>query len=84
MTIYPKKADPAYGQFSKVGLGTTGLIHKMREEVIYGALESKHKALIAALWGVSMRCEPFLTHYNHKAKELRITEAEVGEVLAIG
>ena len=89
MSIDPKKVDPAYGhlkEFSKVGLGTTALIHKMREEVIFkdGALEAKYKALIAALWGVSMRCEPCLTYHMLKAKELGITEAEVGEVLAIG
>lgn len=89
MSIDPKEVDPAYGylkEFSKVDLGTTALIHKMREEVILkdGALRAKHKALIAALWEVSMRCEPCLTYYILKEKELGATEAEVGEVLAIG
>ena len=58
----------------------------MREEVIFkdGALEAKYKSLIAALWGVSMRCDPCLTYYMLKAKELGITEAEVEEVLTIG
>lgn len=89
MSIDVKKVDPAYGyfkEFSKVGLGTVGLLHQMREEVIFkdGAFSAKHKALMAALWGVSMRCEPCLTYYMLKAKELGITEAEVGEILAIG
>lgn len=88
MSIDPKKVDPAYGyfkEFSKVGLGTVSLLHQMREEVIFkdGAYTAKHKALIAALWSVSMRCEPCLTYYMLKAKELGITEAEVGEILAI-
>ncbi|MBS0271190.1 MAG: carboxymuconolactone decarboxylase family protein [Proteobacteria bacterium] len=85
----PKKVDPAFGhlkEFSKVGLKTTALLHEMREEVIFkdGAFEAKYKALIACLWGVAMRCEPCLTYYMLKAKELGVTEAEVGEVLAIG
>lgn len=88
MSTSPKKIDPAYGhlkEFSKVRLGAMALIHKMREEVIFkdGALEVKYKALIAALWGVSMRCELCLTYYMLKAKELRITEAEVGEAFSI-
>lgn len=89
MSIDPKNIDPVYGylkEFFKVGLGTTALIHKMREEMIFkdGVLSAKHKALIVALWGVSMRCEFCLTYYILKAKELGATEAEVGEVLAIG
>ncbi|ARN84793.1 carboxymuconolactone decarboxylase family protein [Candidatus Nucleicultrix amoebiphila] len=89
MTIDPKTIDPAYGyfkEFAKVGLGTAGLIHQMREEVIFkdGVLPAKYKALMAALWGVSARCEPCLTYYILKAKELGASEAEVGEVLAIG
>lgn len=89
MTIDPKKVDPAFGhlrEFSKVGLKTTTLLHEMREEVIFkdGTFEAKYKALIASLWGVSMRCEPCLTYYMLRAKELGITEEEVGEILAIG
>jgi alkylhydroperoxidase/carboxymuconolactone decarboxylase family protein YurZ len=89
MSIDVKKVDPAYGyfkEFSKVSLGSVGMLHQMREEVLFkdGVFTAKHKALIAALWSVSMRCEPCLTYYMLKAKELGITEAEVGEILAIG
>lgn len=60
MTIDPKTIDPAYGhfkEFAKISLGTTNLIHQMREGVIFkdGILPAKHKALMAALWGVSAR-----------------------------
>lgn len=57
----------------------------MRQEVIFsdGVLSAKIKALVAALWGISVRCEPCLKLYILKAKELGATEAEVGEVLAV-
>ena len=87
--LIPKKIDSAYEnlkEFSKIELGTTALIHKMREEVIFKdeALRAKDKALIAALWDVSMLCELCLTNYILKAKELGATKVEAGEVLAIG
>jgi alkylhydroperoxidase/carboxymuconolactone decarboxylase family protein YurZ len=89
MSVDPKKVDKAFEHFhafSKISAGTTRELHKMREDVIFkdSVFLAKHKALIAALWGVSARCEPCLTYYILRAKELGATEAEVGEVLAIG
>ena len=80
--------DPALslmGEFSKINCGTTQKIQQMRQDVIFkdGHLSAKLKALIAALWGVSARCEPCLEYYVLKAKELGATEKELGEVLAI-
>lgn len=80
--------DPALslmGEFSKINGGTTQKIQQMRQDVIFkdGHFPAKLKALIAALWGVSARCEPCLKYYVLKAKELGITEEELGEILAI-
>jgi alkylhydroperoxidase/carboxymuconolactone decarboxylase family protein YurZ len=57
----------------------------MRQEVIFsdGVFAAKHKALAAALWGIAARCEPCLKFYILKAKELGVTEEEVGEFLAV-
>ncbi|HZW61682.1 MAG TPA: carboxymuconolactone decarboxylase family protein [Candidatus Babeliales bacterium] len=80
--------DPALGlmgAFSKISQNTSGHIHKMREEAVFadGVISAKIKALIAALWGISARCEPCFKFYILKAKELGATENEVGEILAI-
>lgn len=83
-----KDIDTSLGlmrDFSKVSQKTTGMVQQMRQNAIFtdGLLPAKTKALIAALWGVSARCEPCLKYYVMKAKELGITEEEVGEILAI-
>ncbi len=88
MTVDPKKIDAAYEhfhEFSKVTGNTTRTINMMREEVIFkdGVLSGKQKALMATIWGISARCEPCLTYYVLKAKELGVTEAELGEALAV-
>ncbi len=80
--------DPALSHmhdFSKVTYNTAGKLNQMREEVIFndGAFSAKLKALIAALWGVSTKCEPCFKFYIQKAKKLGITEKELGEILAI-
>jgi len=82
------KIDPALGlmgEFSKVSKGTSERIQEMRQEGIFsdGIFPSKTKVLAAALWGISARCEPCLKFYILKAKELGVTEAEVGEFLAV-
>lgn len=73
------------GEFSKVSKNTVSHISKMRQEAIFtdGAFPSKIKALAAALWGVSVRCEPCFKYYILKAKEFGATVEEVGEFLAI-
>jgi len=80
--------DPALGlmgEFSKISQSTSNHIHRMREEAIFtdGTLPAKIKALVAAVWGISARCDPCLKYYILKAKELGATEEEVGEMLAI-
>jgi alkylhydroperoxidase/carboxymuconolactone decarboxylase family protein YurZ len=83
-----KVIDPALGllgEFSKVTKNTAGHIQKMRQEAVFtdGVFPAKVKALAAALWGISARCEPCLKFYILKAKELGATEQEVGEFLAV-
>jgi alkylhydroperoxidase/carboxymuconolactone decarboxylase family protein YurZ len=83
-----KAIDPALGmmgEFSKVTKNTVGHVQKMRQEAIFtdGVFPAKVKALAAALWGISAKCEPCLKFYVLKAKELGATEQEVGEFLAI-
>lgn len=73
------------GEFSKVSKNIGAHINKMRQEAIFtdGIFSSKIKALGAALWGISVRCEPCFKYYILKAKELGATKNEVGEFLAI-
>lgn len=83
-----KKIDPSFDvmkEFSKSTKGTVQHIDQMRQKAIFkdGAIPSKHKALAAALWSVSARCEPCFKFYILKAKELGATQEEVGEFLAI-
>jgi alkylhydroperoxidase/carboxymuconolactone decarboxylase family protein YurZ len=83
-----KAIDPALelmSAFSKITRNTAGHIQKMRQEAIFtdGLFPAKVKALAAALWGISARCEPCLKFYILKAKELGATEQEVGEFLAV-
>jgi len=83
-----EQIDPALGlmsAFAKVSLGTTQKIQHMRQEVIFtdGQLPAKIKALAAMLCGINARCEPCLKYYVLKAKSLGVTEAELGEMLAV-
>ena len=83
-----KAIDPALalmGEFSKVTKNTAGHIQKMRQEAVFtdGVFPAKIKALAAALWGISARCEPCLKFYILKAKELGASDQEVGEFLAV-
>lgn len=83
-----KMIDPALGlmaEFSGISHGTSSHIMKMRQEAIFteGVFSSKVKVLMAALWGISARCEPCLKFYILKAKGLGATEEEVGEILSV-
>jgi alkylhydroperoxidase/carboxymuconolactone decarboxylase family protein YurZ len=83
-----KAIDPALGlmgEFSKMTGNTAGHIQKMRQEAVFtdGAIPAKVKALAAALWGISARCEPCLKFYILKAEELGASEQEIGEFLSI-
>lgn len=83
-----KAIDPALGligEFSKLTKTTAGHVHKMRQEAVFtdGVFPAKVKALAAALWSISARCEPCLKFYMHRARELGATEREIGEFLAI-
>lgn len=80
--------DPALSQlrtFSKHSQATVGHVQAMREAAILtdGRLPARTKALIAALWGVAVRCDPCLKFYVQKAREAGASEAELAEVLAI-
>lgn len=80
--------DSALGlmdEFNKISQKTSSHIHAMRQEAIFtnGSVPAKLKALAAAVWGISARCEPCLKFYILKAKELGASEAEVAEFLAI-
>lgn len=57
----------------------------MRQEAIFsdGVLPARIKALAAALWSVSARCEPCIEAYMGKAQELGATAEETAEMLAI-
>ncbi|HSF21737.1 MAG TPA: carboxymuconolactone decarboxylase family protein [Burkholderiales bacterium] len=72
-------------EFAKITRNTAGHIQKMRQEAVFtdGTFPGKVKALAAALWGISARCEPCLKFYILKAKELGATEQEIGEFLAV-
>jgi len=81
--------DPVLGlmkEFSRRTLGTAATIQKMRQEVIFtdGKVPAKYKALGAALWAVSARCEPCIRFYIQEAAKLGVTEEELGEFLAVG
>lgn len=81
--------DPALSlmkEFSRRTLGTTAAIQKMRQEVIFtdGRVPAKYKAMAAALWAVSARCEPCIRYYIQQAAKLGATEEELGEYLAVG
>jgi len=83
-----KSIDSALGlmaEFGKLSHGTSKNINAMREEAIFsdGQISAKLKALVATLWGVSVRCEPCLKYYVLKAKELGATETEVTEMLSV-
>lgn len=57
----------------------------MRQEAIFsdGVIPARIKALAAALWSVSARCEPCIEAYMRKAQEFGATPQETAEMLAI-
>ena len=65
--------------------GTARHLKFMRQEAIFsdGVLPARLKALAAALWSVSARCEPCIRFYMQKARELGATREEIGEMLAV-
>lgn len=75
----------ALREFGEISHGTTRHLKFMRQEAIFsdGALPARLKALTAALWSVSARCEPCIRFYMQKAHELGATREEIGEMLAI-
>lgn len=83
-----KKIDPSFDvmkSFSKATKGTVQDIDKMRQKTIFtdGIIPSRQKALAAALWSISQKCEPCYKFYILKAKELGASLDEVSEFLAI-
>ena len=72
-------------QFSKATNGVTRQVHEMRVRHVYtdGALPAKTKILMAMLWSVNSRCEPCIAYYAKKAKEIGVTQTELGETLAV-
>jgi AhpD family alkylhydroperoxidase len=80
--------DPALAAFPRFGRasnGSTVQVDEMRRRHIYddGVLSAKTKILMALLWSVNSRCEPCITYYARRAKELGASEAELGETLAV-
>ena len=75
----------AHREFGEISHGTARHLKLMRQEVIFsdGVLPARLKALAAALWSVSARCEPCIRFYIQKAHELGATREEIGEMLAI-
>ena len=75
----------AHREFGEISHGTARHLKVMRQEAIFsdGVLPARLKALAAALWSVSARCEPCIRFYIQKAHELGATREEIGEMLAI-
>ena len=80
--------DPALDDLPEFSRHTHGLANKvqaLRDEAIYkdGHISAKTKVLAAALWSVSVRCEPCLKFYVQKAKAYGATTEEIAEFLGI-
>lgn len=80
--------DPALDdlpKFSRHTHGLTAQVQALRDKAIYkdGHISAKIKVLAAALWSVSVRCEPCLKHYVQKAKAYGATTEEIAEILGI-
>lgn len=83
-----KKIDPALKlmkEFSKVTNGAPSLIAQMRQKTIFadGVVPKKFKILAAVLWSIASKCEPCFKYYIQQAAEHGVTEAELGEFLAV-
>lgn len=83
-----KSIDPALElmkEFAKHTKGTVAHIQKMRQDAIFteGAVPAKFKVLGAALWAISARCEPCIKFYIQQAIQAGVSEAELGEILAV-
>ncbi|MER3413937.1 MAG: hypothetical protein C4341_06820 [Armatimonadota bacterium] len=57
----------------------------MRQKALYAddAPPSKFKVLGALLWSISSRCEPSVKYYAAKAREVGVTQEELGELCAL-
>ena len=80
--------DPALAalpRFGRVTNGSPRQVDAMRQQHLFadGALAVKTKVLMALLWSVNSRCEPCVKYYALRAKEIGVTEAELGEALAV-
>ena len=75
----------AQREFAALSHGITRHLKSMRQDAIFsdGMLPARVKALAAALWSVSARCEPCIRFYMQKARELGATREEIGEILAV-
>ena len=75
----------AHREFGEISHGTARHLKVMRQETLFtdGVLPARLKALAAALWSVSARCEPCIRFYMQKARELGATREEIGEMLAV-
>lgn len=81
--------DPALGlmkEFAKATHGIPAHIQRMRQESIFkeGVVPAKYKILASVLWAVQATCEPCIRFYVGQAREHGVTEAELGEFLAVG
>ena len=79
--------DPALDSlkdFFKVSKKSASAISKMRQDVIFseGTFSPKIKTAMALVWSISAKCEPCLKYYAVKAKELGLTEEEVGRAFS--
>lgn len=80
-----KRGPAAHSESGDVGAVAARHLKLMRQAAIFsdGALPARWKAMAAALWSVSARCESCACFYVHKAQELGATRAEIDEMLAI-
>jgi len=86
--VKPTDVDSAFSTLPAFGRATNGStlhVQQMREAHLYadGALSAKTKVLMALLWSVNARCEPCIAYYAGKARELGVSESELGETLAV-
>ena len=86
--VHPDTRDSdlaAHREFGEISHSTARHLKIMRQEAIFsdGVLPARLKALAAALWSVSARCEPCIRFYMQKAHELGATREEIGEMLAV-
>ena len=85
-----RKQDPMVGRdlmrgefqiLRRIGHGGMGTVYEASQPKMQRKVAIK--VLAALLWSVSVRCEPCVVHYAHKAVELGASKEELAEMLAV-